>query len=183
MIQFYCVFYIILENFFDIHKLLYTFLAYNIPVLLSFSGELSSTTVTVDNFDSTDALFSVSSSQVKISFSSSWLDAVNFFDVMLPAAGLSLVLRTIQEENLFAAKLEMLVFHCFPLIYLQRLAQEENVPVCVKKKQGYTQHDNLYPLNTKDLILVHMVKCLTKIYYIWFLRQSARVWFSFPFLA
>lgn len=81
MIQFYCVFYIILENFFDIHKLLYTFLAYNIPVLLSFSGELSSTTVTVDNFDSTDALFSVSSSQVKISFSSSWLDAVNFFDV------------------------------------------------------------------------------------------------------
>lgn len=79
MIQFYCVFYIILENFFDIHKLLYTFLAYNIPVLLSFSGELSSTTVTVDNFDSTDALFSVSSSQMKISFSSSWLDAVNFF--------------------------------------------------------------------------------------------------------
>ena len=80
MIQFYCVFYIILENFFGIHKLLYTFLAYNIPVLLSFSGELSSTAVTVDNSDSTDALFSVSSSQVKISFSSSWLDAVNFFD-------------------------------------------------------------------------------------------------------
>ena len=69
---------------------------------------------------------------------------------MLPAAGLSLVLSTTQEENLFAAKLEMPVFHCFPLIYLQRLAQEENVPVCVKKKQGYTQHDNLYPLNTSS---------------------------------
>lgn len=79
--QFYCVFYIILENFFDIHKLLYIFLAYSIPVLLSFSGELSSSAVTVDNSDSTYALFSVSSSQVKISFSSSWLDAVKFFDV------------------------------------------------------------------------------------------------------
>ena len=79
--QFYCVFYIILQNFFDIHKLLYIVLAYSIPVLLSFSGELSSSAVTVDNSDSTYALFSVSSSQVKISFSSSWLDAVNFFDV------------------------------------------------------------------------------------------------------
>ena len=75
---------------------------------------------------------------------------------MLPPAGLPLVLSTTQEENLLRAKLEMLVFHCFPLIYLQRLAQEENVPVCVKKKQGYTQYDSLYPVNTKDLILMHM---------------------------
>ena len=50
-------------------------------MLLSFSGELSSTAVTVDNSDSTDALFSVSSSQVKISFSPSLLDSVNFLDV------------------------------------------------------------------------------------------------------
>ena len=154
--QFYCVFYIILENFFDIHKLLYIFLAYSIPVLLSFSGELSSSAVTVDNSDSTYALFSVSSSQVKISFSSSWLDAVNFFDVDVARCRPAFGVEYNTGGELAAGKTGDAGFSLFSLIYLQRLAQEENVPVCVKKKQGYTQYDSLYPVNTKDLILMHM---------------------------
>ena len=51
-----------------------------IPVLLSFSVELSSTPVTVDNSDNTVGLLSVSSSQVTISLSSAGLNAVIFFE-------------------------------------------------------------------------------------------------------
>lgn len=155
-----------LENFFDIHKLLYTFLAYNIPVLLSFSGGLSSTAVTVDNSDSTDALFSVSSSQVKISFSSSWLDAVNFFDVDVARCRPVSDVEHNTGGELVCGKTGDAGFSLFSPDLFTKTCTGRECSCGVKMKQGYTQHDNLYPLNTKDLILMHMVKCLTKIYYI-----------------